>query len=49
MTQLAPIQLDDGTVIYIKAEDDVSAPPHPKSEGATRTPKGMSEVVVVVA
>ena len=26
MTQLAPIELEDGTVIYIEATDDVNAP-----------------------
>ena len=46
MTQLAPIQLDDGTVIYIEAEDDVSAPPQPESEGTTRTSKGVGDVAL---
>lgn len=27
MTQLTPIQLEDGTVIYIEANDNVEAPP----------------------
>ncbi|BDM83772.1 CU044_2847 family protein [Acaryochloris marina] len=43
MTQLAPIQLDDGTVIYIEAEEDVSAPSQPESEGTTRTSKGIGD------
>ncbi|UJB72984.1 hypothetical protein HRE53_30085 (plasmid) [Acaryochloris sp. 'Moss Beach'] len=46
MTQLAPIQLDDGTVIYIEAEDDVSTPSLPKSEGTTRTSKGVGDVAL---
>ena len=46
MTQLAPIQLNDGTVIYIEAEDAVTAPSVPASEGATRTAKGAGEVAL---
>lgn len=46
MTQLAPIHLDDGTVIYIEAEDDVSAPLKPESEGTTRTSKGVGEAAL---
>lgn len=41
MTQLAPIQLDDGSIIYIEAEDDVTSSSGPTSEGVTRTAKGM--------
>lgn len=43
MTQLSPIQLDDGTVIYMEVEDSVTVPPIPISEGITRTEKGISE------
>ena len=43
MTQLAPIQLDDGSIIYIEAEDEVAAPEVPTSEGTTRTAKGVGE------
>ena len=43
MTQLAPIQLDDNTIIYIEAEDDVTASIPSSSERTTRTPKGMRE------
>ena len=46
MTHLAPIQLDDDTVIYIEAEDDVEAPSLPTPEGTTRTPKGAREVAL---
>lgn len=46
MTQLVPIQLDDGTKIYIEAEDDVSALPQLESEETTRIPKGVSEAAV---
>lgn len=42
MTQLAPIQLDDGTVIYIEAEEGVL--PHPQtSPGLARSAKGPRE------
>ena len=43
MTHLAPIQLDDNTIIYIEAEDDVDAPIASSSEGTTRTAKGPGE------
>ncbi|BDM83552.1 CU044_2847 family protein [Acaryochloris marina] len=46
MTQLAPIHLDDGTVIYIEAEDAISAPSQPESDGTTRTSKGMGETAL---
>lgn len=38
MTQLAPIQLDDGTVIYIEAEDEF-VPPSLASAEISRTSK----------
>ncbi len=46
MTTLAPIELDDGTVIYMEAEDDLVAPPLSPSSGTTRTPKGGTEAAV---
>ena len=46
MTHLAPIQLDDNTIIYIEAEDNVTAPVPPSSEGTTRTAKGPGEVAL---
>ena len=49
MTQLAPLTLDDGTVIYIEAADDIDAlslvVPTPPEE-TTRTSKGASEQVI---
>ncbi|MEL6136594.1 MAG: CU044_2847 family protein [Cyanobacteria bacterium J06626_23] len=41
MTQLAPIHLDDGTTIYIEAEDTLPPPIVPSSGEVTRTPKGI--------
>ena len=47
MKQLAPIQLDDDTVIYIEAEDDIVPPSDNSSssenysEGVTRSAKGI--------
>ena len=46
MTHLTPIQLDDDTVIYIEAEEEVDAPSLPTPEGTTRTGKGVKEVAV---
>ncbi|MFG6104908.1 CU044_2847 family protein [Leptothoe sp. EHU-05/26/07-4] len=46
MTQLAPIQLEDGTTIYIEADETVTAPPLPADHGPTRTPKGPGEQAV---
>ena len=50
MTHLAPIQIDDNTVIYIEAEEDVNASSLPTSEETTRTGtrtgKGAREVVL---
>ena len=46
MTQLAPIELDDGTVIYIEAEDEPITPIASTSEGTTRTSKGASETAL---
>ena len=43
MAQLAPIQLEDGTIIYIEAEEDITPPPVPSTDGPTRTPKGAGE------
>ena len=49
MTQLAPLTLDDGTVIYIEVTDDIDDIPTeaPKEPGeTTRTSKGASEQVM---
>ncbi|MDA0269119.1 MAG: CU044_2847 family protein [Cyanobacteria bacterium] len=49
MTQLAPLTLDDGTVIYIEATDDMTDLPvtaADPSEGQTLTSKGVSNQVV---
>ncbi|MBD2232108.1 CU044_2847 family protein [Phormidium tenue] len=49
MTQLAPLTLDDGTVIYIETTgtlDEVPADTSSLPEGTTRTAKGASEQVV---
>ena len=46
MAQLAPIQLEDGTIIYIEADETVTAPSVPTNEGPTRTPKGPGEQAV---
>ncbi|MEM7064611.1 MAG: CU044_2847 family protein [Cyanobacteria bacterium P01_B01_bin.77] len=46
MAQLAPIQLEDGTIIYIEAEETVTAPPVPPSEELTRTPKGPGDQAI---
>lgn len=43
MPQLAPLQLEDGTVIYIEAEETATAPPAPVSGEVTRTAKGAGE------
>ena len=43
MPQLAPIQLDDGSILYIEAEDAMPAPPVPVTEGPTRTEKGVAD------
>lgn len=40
MAQLAPLQLEDGTIIYIEAEESVTAPPVDSSEEPARVPKG---------
>ena len=47
MAQLAPIQLEDGTTIYIETEETVTAPLVPSaSKDPTRTPKGLGEQAV---
>ena len=46
MAQLAPIQLEDGTIIYIEAEESVTAPPAPTTEGPTRVSKGPGEQAI---
>ncbi|ASC69185.1 hypothetical protein XM38_001110 [Halomicronema hongdechloris C2206] len=48
MTQLVPLTLDDNTVIYVEATDDVAAPIQPvgSPEGPTRTSKGASDQVL---
>ncbi|MCG8366600.1 MAG: hypothetical protein MJA27_25115 [Pseudanabaenales cyanobacterium] len=46
MTQLAPIQLDDGSIIYIETEDAVTVSSSPTSEGTTRTAKGVGETAL---
>ncbi|NET33506.1 MAG: hypothetical protein F6K19_16030 [Cyanothece sp. SIO1E1] len=46
MPQLSPIQLEDGTVLYIEATEDITTPPgsletsEAESEEPTRTAKG---------
>ncbi len=45
MPQLAPIQLEDGTIIYIEAEETI-APPVPSTEGPTRTAKGAGDQAI---
>lgn len=49
MTQLAPLQLDDNTIIYIEAADDSNLPlvVSPNSTGeTTRTAKGAGEATL---
>ncbi|NES80290.1 MAG: hypothetical protein F6K10_01760 [Moorea sp. SIO2B7] len=46
MSNLTPIQIDDNTIIYIEAEEEMTAPPATTSEGSVRTPKGASEVAL---
>ena len=46
MTQLAPIHLEDGSIIYVEAEDDVTAPNVSTTQGTTRTSKGAGDVAV---
>ena len=46
VTQLAPIQLDDGSIIYIETEDAVTVSSSPTSEGTTRTAKGVGETAL---
>lgn len=46
MAQLAPLQLEDGTIIYIEAEESTIAPPVPSPEGPTRTPKGIGNQAI---
>ncbi|MEO0489627.1 MAG: CU044_2847 family protein [Cyanobacteria bacterium J06635_15] len=49
MTQLAPITLEDGTVIYMEATEDLTAPTpllapdEAEPEGQTRTEKGLGD------
>ncbi|MBX2864556.1 MAG: hypothetical protein KTR27_13490, partial [Leptolyngbyaceae cyanobacterium MAG.088] len=43
---LAPLQLDDGTIIYIEAEETVTAPPVPASTETTRVSKGPAEQAI---
>ena len=45
MAQLAPIQLEDGTIIYIEAEESITPPTVPDGE-LTRTPKGPGEQAI---
>lgn len=46
MTQLTPIQLDDNTIIYIEAEDNVESPPPIPVEGEERTKKGATDIAI---
>jgi hypothetical protein len=49
MAKLTPITLDDGTLIYIEASDDVTDLPKAEEapiEGPTRTSKGAGDRVV---
>lgn len=46
MAQLAPLQLDDGTIIYIEADDEMIVPAPTSSEGTTRTSKGVGKVAL---
>ncbi len=46
MAQLAPIELEDGTVIYIETEETVTAPPVPSSVETTRTAKGAGDQAI---
>ncbi|PSN17546.1 hypothetical protein C7271_17175 [filamentous cyanobacterium CCP5] len=48
MPQLVPLILDDNTVIYIEATEDITAPIQPvgSPEGPTRTSKGASDQVL---
>ncbi|MEH2125132.1 CU044_2847 family protein [Nostoc sp.] len=41
MTQLTPIQLEDGTIIYIEATDNINAPPV-----ITESPEGEEEALI---
>ncbi|MEH2012710.1 CU044_2847 family protein [Nostoc sp.] len=41
MTQLTPIQLEDGTIIYIEATDNVDAPPV-----SIESPQGEEEALI---
>lgn len=43
MTQLIPIQLEDGTEIYMEASEDIVAPPSPTATAPTRRAKGAVE------
>ncbi|MBP0021069.1 MAG: hypothetical protein J7647_26390 [Cyanobacteria bacterium SBLK] len=45
MAHLAPIELDDGTIIYIEAEEEISASPM-LSEEPTRVSKGVKDVAL---
>ena len=38
MPQLTPIQLDDGTLIYIEASENITIPPVPESEQTNQEP-----------
>ena len=46
MTHLSSLKFDDGSVIYIEAQEDVIVPTPPASEGTTRTSKGVGEVAL---
>ena len=46
MAQLAPIQLEAGTIIYIEAEEAITPPPVPSTDGPNRTPKGAGEQAI---
>ena len=46
MPQLAHFKLDDGTEIYMEADEDMVAPVPTSSEGTTRTSKGAGDAAL---
>ena len=46
MANLTPIQLDDQTIIYVEASEDMTAPASMPSEETTRTAKGVGDVAL---
>ena len=46
MANLTPIQLDDQTVIYVEAAEDMTAPASVSSGETTRTAKGVGDVAI---